>query len=287
MFGGRGPAPRTVVLWGNCQVPVLAERLALLADLNDDYRFVVANRAPDLSTIDPATLPEPLLRDAALLLEQYEMPDVPNPGRTLLRERLGAACPVVTFPSFVMNSMWPFECPDPRCTLDPRFPYNRYQGDFLALQVAHQGLRGPAAVAAYLDLSTRKMPNLEVRLDRDLRRMRHYDAHCDVRLADFVERTFRQEHLFGTWGHVSGRAVNELVQRVMDAARSVVGGSADHLMERIDGRPGMALQAPIHPVVAERLGLAFWRPDLAYRWYDQAWTFHEYMERSINFDTSW
>ena len=287
VYGGRGAAPRTVVLFGNCQVPVLAERLSLLSDLNDDYRFVVVNRAADLADIEPAIVPEAYMQDAVLLLEQYENPDVPNAGRISLHQRLPPGCPVITFPSFLMNSMWPFECPDPRYRGEPRFPYGRYQGDFLAMKVAQTGARGAQAVAEYLELSTRKMPDLQVRLQRDLHRMRNFDANCDVRLAGFVEKRFREEYMFGTAGHVDAGAVTELVLRVTDAARPLLGGAAAHVEACMAGLDGMPLQAPIHPVVAEQLGLTFWSADLVYRWYSQAWTFGEYMAHYIDNDTGW
>lgn len=286
-YGGRSASARTVLVHGNCQAPVLARRLSLLDDLNDDYRFVVANRLMDLTPVSPDTLSDACLQGTALLLEQYEDPAArPDPGLSL-RARLPAGCPTITFPSFAMNSMWPFECPDPRCAFDPRFPYARYQGDFIAMQIAQAGLSGALAIAAYLDLSMRKMPNLEVRLQRDFHRMQRFDAHCDVQLGDYVARGFRHQHLFGTAGHVSGAAITELARRVMDAARPVLGGSAQHLEARMAGLEGMPLQAPIHPVVADRLGLTFWSADLVYKWYSQAWTFDEYMARYIDNDTSW
>ncbi|RZJ23768.1 MAG: hypothetical protein EOO54_10625 [Haliea sp.] len=287
VFGGRSASARTVVVYGNCQAPVLARRLSLLTDLNDDYRFLAINRHLAFDPAQSGFLPDGFPQGVALLLEQYEDHASRNPLRMFLHERLPAGCPVITYPSFAMNSMWPFECPDPRCPADTRFPYGRYQGDFIAMQVAHAGLRGGPAIAAYLDLSARKMPNLEVRLQRDLHRMQHYDASCDVPLADYVERSFRDHHLFGTAGHVSDAAITELARRVMDAARRVLGGTAQHLEAMMAGQPGMPLQAPIHPMAADQLGLKFWTADLVYRWYSQAWTHDEYLGRYIENDSTW
>jgi hypothetical protein len=44
---------------------------------------------------------------------------------------------------------------------------------------------------------------------------------------------------------------------------------------------------PIHPIVARALGLEFWRADQTYRWYNQNWTFYEYIERYMAYDTNW
>ncbi|AEO47345.1 hypothetical protein [Rhodospirillum rubrum] len=47
------------------------------------------------------------------------------------------------------------------------------------------------------------------------------------------------------------------------------------------------LQVPIHPYVAEAAGLAFWHPEMRYRWYDNLWTFEEYITRYLAYDRSW
>ncbi|MEO7547894.1 MAG: hypothetical protein ABIT82_05690, partial [Ramlibacter sp.] len=103
----------------------------------------------------------------------------------------------------------------------------------------------------------------------------------------YVQRNFREHHLFGTAGHVSGAALTELARRVMGAARRVLGGTAQHLEATMAEQNGMFLQAPIHPVVAEQLGLTFWSAGLIYHWYTQAWTFDEYLARYIDNDTTW
>lgn len=291
VYGGRTSRARTVVVYGNCQAPYLAQMLAALDDLNDDYRFVfVANHVfPGESVARP--LPQSYLNDVALVLWQHEEGDG-NPAAAALRAQLPPGCPVITYPSFLMTCMWPFECPDTRGVPDLAFPYTRYPlGDMLALQVAQSGLTGPLAVAAYMDLSMRKMPNLAVRLKRDLTRMRQHDTRCDVALSDYVEANFRREHLFWTNGHVSREGVCELARRVAAAARHVLGGSAERAHEclaRVNGFQGMGgHQHPIHPVVAAALELEFYDLDRTWLWYDQQWTYFEYMERYIAYDTDW
>lgn len=291
-FGGRSARARTVLVYGNCQAPYLAQMLAALDDLNDDYRFVVAlNHVLPGDVIAPA-IPDEDLKDVALLLRQFE-DQQDNPALTALTSRLPAGCQVIRYPSFALLSAWPFECPEPRQRHDPAFTlWKRYPlGDMLGLQIATSGITGPLAVAAYMDLSERKMPDLRVRLQRDIDRMHHYDAHSDVRLADYVLDRFRDEHLFWTSGHVSAPAMAELARRVAERARPVLGGSAvraEACLAAASNYGGMgSLQHPIHPLVAEALDLRFWRPDFDYRWHTEHWTFYEYIQRYIEYDTSW
>lgn len=291
IHGGKTPQARTVLIFGNCQVPFLAMMLAALDDLNDDYRFVFVPNHPLPGEAVARPAGEEHLRDVALLLSQFE-DRADNPAAQALRARLPAGCPVVTFPSFIMNSIWPFECPEPRGQAEPRYPWKRYPlGDMVGLQVAQLGLTGAIAVAAYLDLSRRKMPDLQVRLQRDVERMHWYDTRCDVKLADYVLANFQRQHFFWTAGHLCEDAVVELARRVATAARPYLGGGAQRMEACLAGARGFGgmgdHQHPIHPMVVDALGLAFGQPDHSYRWYSQNWTFCEYIERYIGWDADW
>ena len=289
-YGGKTGQARTVLVYGNCQAPYVAQALATLDDLDGDFRFVCAsNHAAPGSAI--AVVPDHLLRDVALVVQQHEE----RAGLAVLaalRERLPRNVPVVTFPSFLLACPWPFECVETRPRLEAAYPWGRYPlGDMIGLELAHHGLRSALAVAAYLDLSARKLPDMRVRLQRDLDRIRGYDAHCDVKLADYVEATFRREHLFWTNGHVSGSGMHALVTRIAQAIRPYLGGTAQRAQQCLAGlheSGGLGVyQLPIHPLVAEALDLAFWKPDMTYRWDTQQWTFFEYIQHYIEYDTSW
>ncbi len=286
-WGGRGASPRTVVIYGNCQAPYLGRMLGALDDLNDDYRFVFAANHTLPGEDAPRPLPPAWVRDVALVLHQHE--DHEPPAARDLRAQLPPGVPVVRFPSYLLTSLWPFECPDGRGVPDAAFPYTRYPlGDLIGLEIAQQGLRGALAVAAYLELSSRKMPNLAVRLERDLERMHRHDRVCDVALGAYVEANFRRHYLFWTNGHVSRDGVLELARRVADVARPVLGGTAERAeacMAAAADFEGMGgLQHPIHPMVAQAYGLADCEPDRTWRWYDQDWTFFDYIEHYIGYE---
>jgi hypothetical protein len=290
-YGGRSPDARTVIVYGNCQSPVLARILATIDDLNDDLRFVYVPNHPFPSLTELEALPEKYLRDVALVLEQHEERNN-NPYRLALQSRLPPGVQVIKFPSFIMSSMWPFECPEPRGQSEPDYPWRRFmEGDMIGLEIAKSGLSGPLALAAYLDLSVKKMPDLAVRLQRDIDRMRRYDDGCDVKVSDFVEANFRKQYLFWSSGHIAEAGMIELVRRTATVLRPILGGTEQRLEECLEAAKGFEgmgnLQVPIHPIVAGTLGLEFWRADQAYRWYAQNWTFYEYIERYIAYDTNW
>ena len=41
---------------------------------------------------------------------------------------------------------------------------------------------------------------------------------------------------------------------------------------------------PVHPLVAARLGLAWYEPDRTYRWHGHEWTFREYTLKYIRWE---
>ena len=41
---------------------------------------------------------------------------------------------------------------------------------------------------------------------------------------------------------------------------------------------------PIHPLVAERLGLTWYDPDQRYRWHGHEWTFRDYLLKYIRWE---
>lgn len=291
-FGAQGPKARTVLVYGNCQTPYLARMLSALDDLNDDYRFVAALNHAQPGDAQALPVADEDMKNVALLLRQHEMAPG-NPALAAIEARLPPGCPVITFPSYLLNCLWPFECAEPRERHDPAYPtWKRYPtGDLVALEIAETGLSGPIAVAAYMDLSARRMPDLQRRLEDDLDLMRLFDAHCDVRLADHVAANFRDQHMFWTRGHMSAAAMRELARRVADQARRVIGGQAQRAELCLDAAmdfEGMGgVQTPVHPLVADALKLSYCPPERTYQWVTQQWTFYEYIERYIAYDTSW
>lgn len=294
VFGNPAEGAPTVIVTGNCQPIYLAEQLARLDDLNAHYRFIYAPIYAYPADNLPVDCTDEMVRSCVLYLRQYQdTPKVPNRDR--LEARLPKDCPRITFPSFLMTCFWPFEWPETRRADDTAWPIPRYpHGDMVALEVAKENLPGPLALAAYLDASGRKMPDMRARFERDVLRMHQWDGLCDVKIADYVLGEFRRQHLFWTYGHVSTQGVTELTHRVARAAQPYLGGSEwrrQQVLPWLGGHlkvGGMGeMQVPIDPRVAQALGLEFGGPDQSYLWFTQQWDFREYMERYIAYDTAW
>jgi hypothetical protein len=289
IYGNTAPDAELVVLYGNCQILFLAHQLAV-ADPHSRGYLCMLNYAPPGSDIDWPQA-EALSR-CKLYLEQYEyLP--PHGVRAQLRDALLPQCPRLVFPPLVLEAPWPFGTNDARLPPDERFVWGRYPiGDAIGMEVAAMGLDADAAVAKYMSLSRERMPDLRHVLEHNFARIEHRDQSSDVVIGDHVRAHFRERHLFWTTGHVSKDLIIELGQRLYMACVPLLKGDPawglEHLRSSLDHHPGMGdVQLPVHPDVAQVLGLNWCTPDLRYRWYDQQWTFEEYLRRYLTGDTSW
>ncbi|MGC2854869.1 WcbI family polysaccharide biosynthesis putative acetyltransferase [Novispirillum sp. DQ9] len=302
-YGNQASDAELVVLYGNCQIPFLAR---LLAAARDDKGYLcVLNHAPPGQEPERPTADQ--MRRCTLYLEQYDsQPDMPAwkpvpdihrhgaPLRRFLREACPPGCPKIVFPGFVMTCFWPFATiGDPRTVSEPGYVWGRYPyGNRVALEVVASGLTGPAALAAYTKRSAECLPDPQRTLETAWRKLAKRDAHCDVKIADYVWANFRERHMFLSYGHLRGDALGVLAGRLYDVMHPLIGGDGTAARQRLRTAasvlPDMdALEEPIDPLVAEGLGLKFYTPGMRFRWYDQYWTFEEYMARYLAYDVSW
>ena len=200
-------------------------------------------------------------------------------NRASLHERLPKNVPIVTFPPFTATCLWPFAGNDPRIAEDPeRYPWP----DSIAAVLAQETLPDDEMFAKYMRVTTERMPDLDRRLRLDLARWKAADAIADVRLAEWVETTFRSANLFYTSGHIAAPAIAFLMKQLLSRttilnpalARAAI-AETDVLLRRHTGQDFECV--PIHPLVAERLNLRFFDPDATYRWHAHAWTFRQYI----------
>jgi hypothetical protein len=291
VHGNTDPDAELVILYGNCQTPWLAQALAAVdARAGERGYLCVLNHAPAGQAIEI-----PSRRDLArcrLYLEQYDSAIFIR-VREEVRDGIPRACPTLVFPSYMINFMWPFMAPEPMPLCDAKHVFGRYpEGDRIGLEVRASGLCGDAAVDAYLARSAALMPDLDRRFEADLGHMDRRDRASDLAIGDYVRDNFRTQHLFWNFGHISAQGMGELACRLWHAAAAELGGDSSTTPQQLRATADMlggmgSIQQPIHPLVAEHFELHMHSPDLRYRWFDQRWTFREYMARYIALDTNW
>lgn len=218
------------------------------------------------------------LADVATVWEQVET-GAPSANRVALHARLPKGIPVVTFPPFTATCLWPFAGNDPRVALDPdRYPWP----DSIAAVLAGENLPDDELFEKYLGTTAERMPDLDRRLRLDIARWKASDAIAHIQLAAWVEANFRAISLFHTSGHITAAAVGHLAKQLL-ARTSILSpalaraalNEVDTLLRRHAGQDFECV--PIHPLVAERLGLRLYNPDATYRWHAHRWTFKQYI----------
>ena len=218
------------------------------------------------------------MSDVVTVWEQVETGGA-SAHRAALHERLPTNVPIVKFPPFSVTCLWPFAGNDPRLARDPeRYPWP----DSIAAILSPEILSDDEMFEKYLCMTTKRMPDLDRRLRLDIARWKAVDAIADIKLADWVEKTFRSVNLFYTSGHVATPAITFLMKQLLSRtsvltptlARAAI-AEVDILLPRHTGQDFECV--PIHPIVAERLNLRFYDPDKTYRWHAHEWSFRQYI----------
>jgi FkbH-like protein len=277
---------KTLVIYGSCQGATLSSFADQIMPTNGD--FEVYYLASHLTPVDKL-FPE-RLENAVLCWEQHDSRAV-VPLRDKLHAALPPSCVLIKFPAVTMMSLWPFDWPEPsRNRADPpRFPFGRFPyGDSIGLEVAAEGLKGEAAFERYMELSHRKMPNIEALLQRDMAQLRQRDNASDVKIGDFILQNLRTTKMFATWGHLYGEALIPMFRDLI--VKSEIPGFSQELMPSLLGALMTSedeAEVPIHPAVAKQLDLQFYKPDSLYNWQGNRWTFKEYTIRYIENSNDW
>lgn len=292
LFGNKSPDAELVILFGNCQTIPIAMQLAA-ADTSPRgrlYGCVLNHTVPGETRTMPTS---EQLRHCVLYLEQYDS-SARIPVRETLREQLLDHCPRLIFPTFMMFCLWPFDTEETRGTSElPDFPWGRYpHGDSLGLELSADRLAGEQAVTAYMLLSEKRMPDIQLRLQQDIDRIIRHDQASDIQIGDYVIPNFQQRKLFLSTGHVSNEALLEIATRIHRATVPILGEDPEVGLTRMKramaGYCGMSsFELPIHPMVAHQLQLKYCDQESSFNWFGHHWSFSEYIARYIALDCSW
>lgn len=269
---------RSILIYGNCQGEELQRTGHYMQCMTGriDFKSIPLHLVTEQ---DWETKYGPdFMSDVIMVWEQVET-GAPSLNRAAFHARIPQSAPVIKFPPLSMTCLWPFAGNDPRLASDPdRYPWT----DSIAAMLASEQLPDDALFDKYMSLTTEKMPDLNRRLRMDTVRWKASDSISDIKLADWVERTFRTTNLFYTSGHITAPAIAYLMKQLLAKSSALspslmraASSETDVLLRRHAGQDFETV--PIHPLVAERLDLRFFDPDTTYRWHAHEWTFRQYI----------
>ena len=279
-------AKHSILIYGNCQAEAIAHIARFIPSLRDKVRFKIIPlhivTARDWETRSTAEW----FDDVRVLWNQIESGE-PTAHRQVLESRIAGDCQIVRFPPYSMLCLWPFSGSDPRIAVDVgyRYPW----ADSIAASLADEDLPDDALFDKYMEISSARMPDLERRLRMDVARWRVTDGLADIQVADWVLENFRRRELFYTAGHLTalplGRMLKQLLERTGLLSAAEIFRATVELDFLLSHNKGQDLEiAPLHPLVAERLGIAYYDPDARYRWHGHEWTYREYILKYIRWE---
>lgn len=279
-------ASPSILIYGNCQAEAIAHVARFLPSLRDKVRFkIIPFHIVTKQEWQTRYAPE-WFADVRALWNQVESGE-PTEHRLALQSRLAPDCQVVRFPPYSMLCLWPFAGNDPRVAgaVDYRYPWS----DSIAASLADEGLSDDALFDKYIQISSARMPDLERRLRMDVGRWRVTDGLADIQVADWVLNNFRTKELFYTADHLTAWPLGRMLKLLLEQTGLLSGREifqaqldADFLLRHYQGQDLEI--APLHPLVAERLGIAYHDPEARYRWHGHEWTYREYILKYIRWE---
>jgi len=286
------PADRTrpaVLIFANCQGEDIRNVMASVEPLREAYEFkLIAYHVLNQPWGGWENYGPGFMSNVETLWYQ-EGPDFPQ-ERARLHEALPADIRTIRFPSPSMLSLWPLAGGDQRREPEELYPDGRYpRVDYVAAQLAAdlagQDLSDDSIFDRYMEMSAQRLPNLDRRLAIDIARWQQRDAIVDIPVGEYLHDSFREVPLFHTWTHLTAEPVRFLAKRLCETTFADT-ADLEQLASAIDAllafHTGQDFeQTPVHPLVAQHFGLAWYRPDALYRFHSHEWTFRDYIVHLI------
>jgi hypothetical protein len=265
---------RTVIVAGNCQASFLHRALQESPELSDQYRIVYFR---NFRKGDQGVLAVEDLDSCAILVEQiaHKHAELPN------KDRLPADCKVVKFPILWMNSLWPTAVKDPRNAPTERYSAGPYPyGDRLVLKLLDEGLSPDEVAERYLETDINEMVDIARFHEINVVKAQSLDTRADVKLGGYVNGEFAATRLFVTQNHPTMPMLRYIADAIFDAIDIKAPES-----DLVAASGGMQhVHMPVHPQVADCLGLSWYDQGIEYRYHDQKFQIAEFIRRYAAFE---
>ena len=208
-------------------------------------------------------IPQADLACCSLFLYQHLGPEWGPLSSQALLSRLPAQCPSLCIPNIFFRAYWPL------WSGRPGFDYRDLYLDYLL----DMGLPRRDILHLYLNTSLSKKYALDALLAETIAIERVREAHTPVKYLDLILERYRSERLLFTINHPGPELLAHAAQGILRE----LGIPCPDPMPLPQLEPYYAsFEQPIHPQVAERLGLSFITPDTVYTIYGRPMTFSQY-----------
>ncbi len=280
----------SLLIYGSCQGEYLAHVARYLSGVTDRYNIKLIALQQVTEQDWETRYDEAFFADVRVVWNQVESGE-PTIHRRILESRLRPDCQVVKFPPLILLCLWPFSGSDPRvaASSDYVYPWSDSIAASLAPSLTGEDPPDDELFARYMRLTTEKMPDLERRLRLDATRVRAVDALADIKVWDWVEAHFRTTRLFHAATHLTALPFVYLLHRLLALTDGLspagIARARQEMTFLMRGNHGQDIEVvPVHPLVAERMGLTWYEPEARHRWHSHAWTYREYILKYIRWE---
>lgn len=276
---------KRIIASGNCQAGEL-KNILLRADLGEEVS-VKWKKSFENDFFRGDTLTDDDYANCDLFLQQIGSWDEEDSRISLLPKK----CNILRFPAMSLDSLWPLGFKDPRnakCPVHGFEPYPHGAADRLAFTLMKQGLNEDAVVQRYLSTNVREFSNMDRATEILHEKAMLVDEQADTGMSmqPYIDQHFREQQLFLTRNHPTGRLMAELLRRVI--ANSALGGwirNGEHLVAVTERSQGIGeYEDPIHPQVADAFNLVWVATNTEYAYHHEGkFTFNDRLRRYIRF----
>ena len=268
------PQRTRVLIVGNCQAQTIHEALARSSAFHDRlyvrYHFVALQQ--NLHESGRAEL-----ESSDILLIQ----DIRDWDNYPLRPYIRDGVRIIKFPLLHLASLWPFDHyngPGDKEAYEREWPNLTFlYHDGLLARLRKEIPDREQRLLAYRDLSVDGIINFGRLHDFEKRRLTAMDRQFGCEIGQFILDHFQRRRLFYTTNHPNGQILGMLMQYLLRQLGMGHGyrpsSTLDHLSR---------LQVPVHPKVAQALGVAWARENTKYLYGGEQITWETYIRGYID-----
>jgi len=268
------PQRTRVLIVGNCQAQTVHEALARSGEFDDrldvKYHFVALQQ-----NLHEAGRAEVESSDVLLVQDIRDWENYP------LRPYIRDGARIIKFPLLHFASLWPFDHyngPGDKEAYEREWPNLTFlYHDGLLARLRKEIPDRDERLLAYRSLSVDGIINFARLHDFEKRRLTAMDKQFECEIGQFILDHFQRRRLFYTTNHPNGQVIGMLMQyllRQLGLGRDFRPNSTlDHLRR---------LQVPVHPKVAEALGVTWAKENSKYLYGGEQITWETYIRRYID-----
>jgi len=263
---------KVCVVVSNCHGKAIRATFAEVPAFEERYLVVgVYNR-------DAATIPKAITEIADVLI--FQATTWSQVSEDALVKGLSSAVQVIRFPAAMLSALWPYYTRAPSKTDESGRPVYRYAyGDRFIDQRVKLGMAPDAIVAEYMSRDVPSDVNLLRLMEIESAKEHEKERQCEIRVRGFIEDNFHRIPVFHTPNHPTQPVINHMANQI---ARHLDLAVDPETLSRAEYPETSATQHPIHPSIAQHLGLPYVPPQAKFRMArSTALSFEEFIPRYI------